>query len=369
MNFIIKVKRKLRRMLSPSNKILDYSERRITQPPLGGESISVETALNSRCNSDYEGVRNGLHWGMFSPDEKLSEEQIGKIAGISDIPRFTDHKIYIKSEKNRLTFIICNNASGIENNWLMIESGMQQQAVGLVCAALGVGLVFKNMGVNGKIISEQEYGTMQYLIGPMKPSYSGKYWTDLPPEKWKPWKQGNLSSPSRNGKKSLISALHECKVKKCKDKKADSTHVSQLLWAARGRTPHFYNSKPWGMTIPFSMGKNKLSSVYFIQESQIFKYVNWSMGRPTHSINKINNINSTDLDEIRKHYKPFEIYIILCQNDDYARSFWSIGYQLMNLLVQAETLDISYKASLMRYVEISKFEKIGIPRPSAIFMV
>jgi hypothetical protein len=93
------------------------------------------------------------------------------------------------------------------------------------------------------------------------------------------------------------------------------------------------------------------------------------MGMPTHSLNKINDINSTDLDEIRKHHEPFETFIILCQNDDYARSFWEIGYQLLNLLVQAEALDISYKASLFNSVEISKFEKLGIYRPSAVFMV
>ena len=32
--------------------------------------------------------------------------------------------------------------------------------------------------------------------------------------------------------------------------RADKTKISQLLWAARGRTPHYVKSHPWGLTIP-----------------------------------------------------------------------------------------------------------------------
>lgn len=369
LNFINKVTRTLRRILLPSKKIPEYSERKVTQLPPEGESISVETALNSRCNSDHESVQSGLHWGMFSRDEKLSEAQIQKIVDSSTIPRFTDYEIKIKIEQNWLTFITINNVSGIDHDWLMIESGMQQQAVGLACAALGVGMVFKNLGVDGQHLSEQEYGTTQYRLDPMKPGYNGKYWTDLPPRKWKPWMQGNLSDPSRHGSKSLISALRECKTQKRNDTRADSTHVSQLLWAARGRTPHFYKSKPWGMTIPFWLDKNELTRVFLLQENQVFNYVNWSMDRPTNHINKITTINSTDSEIIGKFFGPFQTYILLCQNEDYARSFWEIGYQLMNLLVQADALGISYKASLIKPDEIGIFENIGLTRPSAIFMV
>ena len=63
----------------------------------------------------------------------------------------------------------------------MIESGMQQQAICLICAALGVGMVFKNLSDNGVSFSDKYYATTRIQLDPMKPSYNGSSWSKLFP--------------------------------------------------------------------------------------------------------------------------------------------------------------------------------------------
>jgi len=81
--------------------------------PEEGESISVETVLNSRCTSDYDGNPERFHWGMFDRAKKLSSEQIQNIISLAKIPRFTDREVEIRSRRNILTFIVDNHVSGI----------------------------------------------------------------------------------------------------------------------------------------------------------------------------------------------------------------------------------------------------------------
>ena len=44
-------------------------------------------------------------------------------------------------------------------------------------------------------------------------------------------------------------------------RRSGSKDVSQLLWAARGRTPHKYRGREWGMTIPTWAGGQNLPIV------------------------------------------------------------------------------------------------------------
>jgi hypothetical protein len=89
---------------------------------------------------------------MFDTTKKLSDAQIEKIIHLARIPRFTDKRVEIQSDRNMLTFVIENHASGLLRDWMMVESGMQQQAIGLVCAALGAGMVFRSLGADGTSI-------------------------------------------------------------------------------------------------------------------------------------------------------------------------------------------------------------------------
>ncbi|MBW2011650.1 MAG: hypothetical protein JRI32_08445, partial [Deltaproteobacteria bacterium] len=168
-------------------KIPPDSERIVTELPPEGPAISVETALNSRCTSDYNEAPEIFHWGMFDKTKKLSTEQISKVKDLVKIPRFTNHRLDVQIKGNILTFIFDNHVSGIQRDWLMIESGMQQQAVGLICVALGIGMVFKNLGKDGTTISEAEHGTVKIKLDAMKPTYAGTFWISSPPAGTRPW--------------------------------------------------------------------------------------------------------------------------------------------------------------------------------------
>ena len=337
-------------------------------PPGEGNNISVETALNSRCTSDYDGNPEKFHWGMFDSKKKLSSEQIGNIISLAKIPRFTDQRVEIRSERNILTFIVENHASDIMRDWMMVESGMQQQAVGLVCATLGVGMVFRNIGKDGASLSDTDYGTINIKLGPMKPAYGGSFWSSLPPSGRTPWLKENLPDPVRDGSKSLISTLRNLKIKNKGHVAATEQSMSQLLWAARGRAPHLYKSRPWGMTIPTWAGEQNISGVYLVSNNRLSKYINWDSkySRPTHALAELNKIEKQSYHNLVRSFSANHGFIVLGKNEDFARALWEVGYQLLNLLLQASVLDIDYRAFLLDTDQKAVLQGIGIKAPVAI---
>jgi len=343
-----------------------HSLKPIYDLPEEGKYTSIETALNSRCNSDYEGNPEKYHWGIFDTTKKLSSEQIKALISLAKIPRFTDQKVEIQSKRNILTFVIQNQVSGILRDWMMVESGMQQQSVGLVCAALGVGMAFRNLGKDGTSISDTDYGTIKIRLDPMKPSYNGSFWSNLPPAGRNPWLKGNLPHPVRDGGKRLLATLDNLGTHNKSSKKSTEQSISQLLWAARGRTPHLYNSKPWGMTIPTWAGKQDISRVYLISNNRSSTYVNWDNNRPTHALSELKEIDKKLFHKSMKSFSENNGFIILGRNEDFARALWEVGYQLLNLVLQASVLNIDYRAFLLDKDQKVIFEDIGIKAPVAI---
>lgn len=352
--------------LSPSLQLLPYSERTEVILPYEGRSVSVEMALNSRCTSDYDGNPRKFHWGMFDGTKKLSDGQIKRIIGLAKIPRFTDRKVEIQSERNILTFVIDNHASGLLRDWIMVESGMQQQAIGLVCAALGVGMVFSNLGKDGNPISDTDYATINIKLDPIKPTYNGSFWTSTPPSGEKPWLKGNLPDPVRDGKKSLVSTLDTLKIKNRGSQIATIESLSQLLWVARGRTPHFYKSQPWGMTIPTWASEQNISSVYLVSNNKLSQYINWANNRPTHSLLELRKIDKASLYQLKSSFSLNDKFIVLGKNENFNRALWEVGYQLLNILLQAKALDIPYEAALLDENQKNVLRNIGIKDPVAM---
>lgn len=239
--------RKIKGRLKKNAEIPSEKERTIAVLPPEGETISVETALNSRCSSDYDDNQTIFHWGIFDKTKKLSYEQIKKIINSVKICRFTEYRVEIVENGHTLTFIVENGITGIQKDWVMVESGMQQQAVILICTALGIGSVLKNQGKDGTEISSIDFLTIKLKIDPMKPSYDESYWIHSAPANESPWLSGNLPDPVRNGSTPLITAIKNINIQNSRHSQNVIKHsIGQLLWAARGRTPHLYKSKPWG---------------------------------------------------------------------------------------------------------------------------
>lgn len=356
-------------LFKPPIKLPPDSERTEVKLPPEGETISVEMALNSRCNSDYDGNPRKFHWGVFDLTKKLSDNQIKKIVDLAKIPRFTDRRVEIQSNRNMLTFMVEREASGIRRDWVMVESGMQQQAVGLICAALGVGIWFRSLGKDGAPISDTELGTIKIKLDAMKPTYDGSFWSSLPPAGRKPWVRGNLPDPLRDGDKPLLSVLPSLKIKNKGSKQATQESVGQLLWAARGRTPHLYKSTPWGLTIPTSGGLQHISSVYLISGNKLFKYINWTHNRPTHSCSELEKIDNKLIYQLKEAFSLHDKFIVLGKNEVSGIALWEVGYQLLNLLLQARALEIRYEAALLDEGQKSALRDTGIDNPVAIFAI
>jgi hypothetical protein len=356
-------------MLRPPRKLPPDSERDEASLPPEGLAVSVELALNSRCSSDYDGNPRKFHWGIFDRTKKLSEEQIGEIVGLAKVPRFSDGKIGVRSDHNLLTFLIDHHAVGVRKRQMMVESGMQQQAVGLICSALGVGMVVNSLGKDGARYSEDEFATVRIKLDALKPTYDGSYWSKMAPAGRSPWLGGNLPDPMRDGKKPLIATLADLRTKHEGSEKLTQEFMGQLLWAARGRTPHLYKSRPWGLTIPTWRGEQNISSVYVITDGKLAKYLNWSRHRPTHSLVEMAEIDRDLWHRLKEAYPTSERGIVIGRNESFGRSLWEVGYQLLNILVQARALDIHYEAAILDENQRRVLGDIGIADPIAIILL
>jgi hypothetical protein len=336
--------------------------RREFEFPEGFKTVSLEMALNSRCSSDYFDDQTRFHWGRFDGMKKLSTAQIETILQNSSIPRITDLRVEILVNRNILTFTIDDQISGIQKDWAMVESGMQQQAIGLICATLGVGIKFRELGCDGGAISNSAWGNVKMRLDPAKPSYDGKYWCNTPPAGI----NGNLPSPSRDGNNTLLATISSAKILSQYCNTYTEHDISQLLWAARGRTPHLHNSNPWGMTIPTWAGEQKLTGVYLLRDNQLFEYVNMEQSRPTHSLSLLFNLDELQAKKIKEYYYPYQAFIILIPNEHSGRALWEIGYQLLNLLLQAHGLHIQYKAILVDEFQRSNLYSLKLASPVAL---
>jgi len=328
--------------------------------PRGGYGVSVELALNSRCTSDYDGNQYKFHWGMFDESKRISDEQIIEIIKLAKVPHFTDERVEIRIEKNILSFVIDGQKQGLTREHMMIESGIQQQAVGLICAALGIGTLFNSSGKDGRRISDTNHENIKIKLDAMKPSYNDSYWTNTPPDGNESWRSNNLPNPLRNGTKPLLSVLRELKVENLNGKIATQESISQLLWAARGRTPHLYKSKPWGMTIPTSRGEQNITSVYLILNGKLSRYVNWRWKGWAHSTDLLKEVGEKLGKEILDWLPPYNCLIVLGKNEHFAEAYWEIGYQTLNLMLQAKSLNLSYRVVLLDEKQKEFFHKIGI---------
>ena len=71
-------------------------------------------------------------------------------------------------------------------------------------------------------------------------------------------------------------------------------------------------------------------------------FLGWTRGYPTHDIKYLRKLdNSLKLN-------GSDTAIILCQNEKTRRVLWEIGYMLLNLILQAKSLDIFYESKIFK---------------------
>lgn len=364
LSLFIEMKNRIRNRFKKPVELPPESKRTVTILPGNSGNVSVENALNSRCTSDYDDAPELFHWGMFNRYEKLSVKQIDQIAGHIRIPRLTAHPADVRVNRNILTFVIDNTVSGIQRDWLMIESGMQQQAVCLICAALGVGMVFRNCGKNGSRLSQSAHATVKIKLDAMKPSYNGSYWNTLAPKGFPPQRNGELPAPDRVGRKSLLAVLAAVPACHNSSLPVTETELGQLLWAARGRTPHLYKSRAWGMTIP-TWGGTSLTGLHVVANPGVRTYVNWKKNRPMHALEPFNGLAQKEADRLSHELNAGATALVLETKERSGRALWEAGYQLLNILLQAYALGIGYELLLLDDPRKTEFRKIGINEPVA----
>ena len=348
--------------------------------------ISVEKVLNSRCSCDFGDNPKKDHWGIFIKEKYPSQRVLELILRCCNVPQFCDGKLLLWFENEYLFLGFEKTNDPFKTRLLHIESGMQQEAVYLACTALGLGTCIHNLGINGTEYRDK-IATARHLILEKTNSYdTGKYST-APPSPEKPFKKGkNLSEPKRDGNVECLPELKQLNLFKKTGTQADETEISQLLWAAKGRTPHYIKSHPWGLTIPTWGGGQNYTSVYLVKENKLFRYINWTtgffplswrmrakimdiipcapaIGNPTHDIKFLKNVSiSSQLDGANSA-------IILTRNEKTNRALWEVGYMLENMSLQAKSLKISYRSNIFNYNEIKQMAKAGVSEAVAAVLL
>ncbi|MBN1245156.1 hypothetical protein JXA31_06145 [Candidatus Bathyarchaeota archaeon] len=354
------------------------------------EIVSVEKVLNSRCSSDVEGGSKKRHWGTFK-NVQPSQEMLKSIINCCKVPQYSDGKLEFWFKDNYLFLGFKKQKDPFKERMLHVESGMQHEAVYLSCAALGVGTCIHNQGINGTDY-EDKTATASFLIMEIVDSYETGQFTTKAPGPEKPFMVGkNLGAPVRDSEVECLPELERLTLYYRSGVSAQEKEISQLLWAAKGRTPHYVGSSPWGLTIPTWAHGQGYTDVYLVKDGKLFRYVNWTevyplnkplkrglrylkwrlygdsevhiMGNPTHDVSFLRNVN------LASQLDGADAGIILCRNEQTGRALWEVGYMLENLFLQAKSLGVSYGSKFFSGDEISELGKMGVADAVAAFLL
>jgi hypothetical protein len=345
------------------------------------DTVSVEKVLNSRCSSDFGPKKS--QFGTFV-NKRPPETVIDQIINCLNIPRFSMGKLLHWFEHEYLFLGFENPKNPSAERVLHVESGMQHEAVYLGCAAEAVGTCIHSLGIEGTSKGEKT-ATAKHRILEITDTYEGSKFTTRVPGPEKPFFPGkNLTPPSRDSEIECLTQLPKLSTSSRSGPSATERDLSQLLWAARGRTPHFIKidrwKYMWGLTVPTWGGVQDYTSVYLLKSRKLYHYVNWTKefslmnralreklgwtrGNPTHDIRFARNVDADS--QMDGHEKA----IVLCQNEQTGRALWEIGYMLENMLLQATSLGLSHESKVFSVDEASKLNDIGVANAvAAVFM-
>jgi len=343
--------------------------------------VSIEKVLNSRCSSDSGPTKS--HFGTFT-DKRPPEAVVDNVLDCLDIPRFSDGKLLHWFENGYLFLGFENSKDPNIQRLLHIESGMQHEAVYLACVAEGVGTCIHNQGIDGTQYGEKIATARHPIMEIADPYETGKFSTRAPGPQKSFVLGKNLTEPRRDGNIECITQLSKLATVSKSGRSPKEKDVSQLLWAAKGRTPHCVKvnrwNHMWGLTIPTWGGGQSYATAYLVMSGKLYAYVNWTKefslinrafreklrwtrGNPTHEIQFVKNV------EMGSQMQGHEEAILLCQNESTGRALWEVGYMLENLLLQARSLGISYESRIFSADEISQLGKTGVANAVAAFFI
>jgi hypothetical protein len=309
---------------------------------------------------------------------------IDRILSCLDTPRFSGGKLLHWFENGYLFFGFENSKDPDTQRLLHVESGIQHEAVYLACAAEGVGTCIHNQGLNGTQNGEKTSTARHLIMEIMDPYESGKF-TIKPPGPQKPLITAKgLNEPLRDGNVECLPELSKLATFNNSGSSATEKDVSQLLWAARGRTSHYVIidrwKLMWGLTIPTWGGVENYASVYLVKDEKLYTYVNWTKefsllnrlfrekfgwtrGNPTHDIRFVRDV------EVASQMSGHDEAIFLCQNEQTGRALWEVGYMLENMFLQAKSLGASYESKIFSANEASLLGKMGVANAVAAFFI
>jgi hypothetical protein len=346
------------------------------------DTVSIEKVLNSRCSCGFENGLKKRHWGVFvnttfprsRADDLLLYCRIPQFSGGKLSQWFVDERLFVGFERTEDPNI---------GRVLNIESGMQQEAVYLACAAMGLGVCIFNQGINGTA-NDEKLVTASFVIREMTHPYKSRDFSVMAPGPRRRFVKGrNLSEPVRDGEMECLPEMQHLASYNHKGSQATDIDLSQLLWAAKGRTPHLIRLQVlkmmWGLTIPTWGGGQDYTSIHIVRGRQNFLYLNltkgflpkrlvvekikWTQGNPTHDTKPLGAI------DVSTHMDDFETAIVLSQNEDTNRALWEVGYTLENMFLQARSLGISFGSKVFKDTEIKQLANQGLPNAVAALLL
>jgi hypothetical protein len=99
------------------------------------------------------------------------------------------------------------------------------------------------------------------------------------------------------------------------------------------------------------------------------KYINWENDQPTHSLAKLGNIDRELLENLNNLFSSNDGFIILAKNRKATIALWEVGYQLLNILLQAHSLNLPYKAILFDEPLKMTLERLGVKSSVAMLQI
>ena len=80
-------------------------------------------------------------------------------------------------------------------------------------------------------------------------------------------------------------------------------------------------------------------------------------------------LESNSSRELLKSYSAHSALIVLAKNEDFNRALWEVGYQFLNVMLQANSLNLAYRAILLDSTQRRGLVDLGVNDPIAVLAV